>query len=232
MTLKRTHEHSANEIRSDKTKRSNVNKDVNIMDKQKASGKSERERGQKKEKDGVTVGEVIRGENNNVSVQRPVTCSENVASVASPECFDETMESETERSTTEEERMNDVPRSGQKNGIEEKEKDDRLNRPSLDRTKRREIEMREKRERNAKFSKMVRSQNTLKYEEELTEQERSVMLQSESKFSSGHVGRKIVDGFLLPSATVGNAEACKQRIMKYVHSRGYRILRAKEVTRG
>lgn len=70
---------------------------------------------------------------------------------------------------------------------------------------------------------MVKSRNVLKYEEDMTDQEKAELLQGGRKFSRTHVGRKIVEAYLVPSAIVDNAETNRAKILKYVYSRDFRV---------
>lgn len=50
------------------------------------------------------------------------------------------------------------------------------------------------------------------------------MLQSgEGRYGHTHVGRKIVEASLIPSARAGNAEANKAKILRYAYGKGYCI---------
>lgn len=81
----------------------------------------------------------------------------------------------------------------------------------------------ERREMQAKYYKMVRSHNILKYEEELTDQERADLNRGEETFSRAHVGKKVIGASLRPSVIVDNAETNKSKILKYIHSRGLKV---------
>lgn len=50
---------------------------------------------------------------------------------------------------------------------------------------------------------MVRTNQGLKYEEDLSDGERQLIQQDERLYKRTHVGKKIVEAFLLPSARTG-----------------------------
>lgn len=58
------------------------------------------------------------------------------------------------------------------------------------------MERRKIREKNAKYPKMIKCRNMLKYKKDLTDQEKESLSQGERKFSRMHVGRKIVEAYV------------------------------------
>lgn len=92
----------------------------------------------------------------------------------------------------------------------------------------RESERRSIREQNLKKQKMVRTKQGLKYEEDLAIQEKQLLRQEEQLYRSSHVGKKIVEAFLLPSARTGNPETNKAKILRYVHGREFKVSEFKD----
>lgn len=91
-----------------------------------------------------------------------------------------------------------------------------------------EIARRQIRQRNLENYKMIRTKKGLKYESDLTLQEKKLLEEPETRYNHSHVGRKIVEAFLIPSAKVGSSEANKNKILRYVHSKGYRVTEIKD----
>lgn len=179
-TQKRAREECASVIHEDKAKRINVSKERNIMDKLKDKGKMKEGSGQGEEVLRDTKGEVNKERDNNTSGKIPITCTGNVSSSAPLECVEETVESEMETTTLEEERSADVIRKGENETLEGEE-ERRKEFPSI-RTQSPKENEKKARERRAKFVKMVRYKNELKYEQELSEAEKAMTTQSEKKF--------------------------------------------------
>lgn len=76
--------------------------------------------------------------------------------------------------------------------------------------------------------KMVRTrEGRLKYEVDLTEEEKRQMERREERFNHTHVGFKDVEASLIPSIRVNNNDTTnKGIIMRYVHRKSYKITHA------
>lgn len=77
-----------------------------------------------------------------------------------------------------------------------------------------EVERRKTRERNIRKYKMVRIKEGLKYEEDLTVQEKKQLHEDKGRYRHTHVGRKLVEVSLIPSARLGNCEANKAKMLR------------------
>lgn len=91
-----------------------------------------------------------------------------------------------------------------------------------------EVERRKTRERNMKKYKMVRTKEGLRYEEDLTVQEKKQLHEDKGRYRHTHVGRKLVEVSLIPSARLGNSEANKAKMLRYVHSKGYNVTEVRD----
>lgn len=87
---------------------------------------------------------------------------------------------------------------------------------------------REIRERNLRCYRMVKTRKGLKYEEDLSAMERKSLQEEESRYNINHVGKKIIEAYLTPSAQVGNSEANKNKILRFVRGKGLRVQVAKD----
>lgn len=65
------------------------------------------------------------------------------------------------------------------------------------------------RERNLKKHRMVRTKRGLKYETDLTEEDRKYMNKREDEYKHSHIGIKVVKASLIPSARDNNNELNK-----------------------
>lgn len=81
---------------------------------------------------------------------------------------------------------------------------------------------------NLKKYKMIRSGKILRYEEDLSSQEKKFIQTEVARYRSSHIGYKIVEAYLVPSARENNSEANKNKIVRYVNNRGYRVAEVKE----
>lgn len=63
----------------------------------------------------------------------------------------------------------------------------------------------------------------MKYEEDMSKMEKKTLQEEESKYDRRDVGKKIVEAFFTPSAQVGNSEANKNKILRFVHGKGLRV---------
>lgn len=86
-------------------------------------------------------------------------------------------------------------------------------------------------ERNLQRYKMLRTQAGLKYEVDLTEQEKKQYLHDERKYQHSHVGFKIVETSLIPSTRLSSRELNKAKILRYVRRRGYKVREVREFAR-
>lgn len=69
---------------------------------------------------------------------------------------------------------------------------------------------------------MIKVKGEMFYEEDLTEEQKKILDEKETKFyPNNHMGLKIVEATLHPSARVGNNESNRLRIIKYCNQRGY-----------
>lgn len=84
------------------------------------------------------------------------------------------------------------------------------------------------RERNLKKHRMMRTKRGLKYETDLTEEDRKYMNKREDEYKHSHIGIKVVKASLIPSARDNNNELNKSTILGYVYSQGYRVVEVKE----
>lgn len=75
---------------------------------------------------------------------------------------------------------------------------------------------------NLKKYKMIRSEKILRYEEDLSSQEKKC-IQTVARYRSSHIGYKFVEAYLVPSARENNSEANKNKIVRYVNNQGYRV---------
>lgn len=71
---------------------------------------------------------------------------------------------------------------------------------------------REIRDRNMKKFKMVKTRHGLKYDEDLTEDDKKQRITQEDLYKHTHIGVKTVEASLIPSARAGNNEANKSII--------------------
>lgn len=67
----------------------------------------------------------------------------------------------------------------------------------------------------------------MRYEEDLSSQEKKC-IQTVARYRSSHIGYKFVEAYLVPSARENNSEANKNKIVRYVNNRGYRVAEVKE----
>lgn len=87
---------------------------------------------------------------------------------------------------------------------------------------------REIRTRNLTQYTMVRTEKRgLRYEADLSIQEKKYLEEDQKRYSGTHVGLKIVDAVLDPSARSGSSENNKAKILRYVYGRGYKVNEAK-----
>lgn len=75
----------------------------------------------------------------------------------------------------------------------------------------------------AEKNKMIKIKGEWAYEEDLTEKDRDFLKTTEDRYKPGHVGFKIVEATLNPSARSGNNEANKLKIIRYVHEKKFRV---------
>lgn len=87
---------------------------------------------------------------------------------------------------------------------------------------------REIRERNLKKYKMVKTRLGIKYTDDLTEEDKKFRDTQEDLYKHTHIGWKVVEASLIPSARASNSEANKGIILRYVHGQGYKVREAKE----
>lgn len=76
--------------------------------------------------------------------------------------------------------------------------------------------------------KMIKTRKGLMFEEDLSEEEKSLHEKQVDKYKHTHIGDKIVEASLTSSAKVGNNEANKAKILRYIYSKGYKILNIRD----
>lgn len=76
-------------------------------------------------------------------------------------------------------------------------------------------------------SKMIRIKGEWKYEDNLSEEEKREIDLKENRYKRNHVGWKIVEAALVPSDWLSNNESNKLKIIRYVHSKGYKATEIK-----
>lgn len=84
------------------------------------------------------------------------------------------------------------------------------------------------RQRNLLKNKMIRMKRDLKHEEDLTEEDRKYTEGREDFYSHTHIGLKVVEASLIPSARESNNETNKTKMLRYVNGQVYRIIEARE----
>lgn len=66
------------------------------------------------------------------------------------------------------------------------------------------------------------------YEEDLSQREKEVLQEEVKKYDRHHVGRKIVEASLTPSAQVEGPEMNKNKILRFLHGKGMKITEVKD----
>lgn len=75
---------------------------------------------------------------------------------------------------------------------------------------------------------MVRTRRGLVYEEDLSQSEKEALQEEVKKYDRRHVGRKIIEASLTPSAQVGGNEANKNKILRFLYGKGMKISEVKD----
>lgn len=83
-------------------------------------------------------------------------------------------------------------------------------------------------ERNLKKLKMVRTRRGLVYETDLIEEDRKYMGKRDNEYKHSHIGIKVVETSLIPSARDNNNESNKSSILGYVYSQGHKVVEVKK----
>lgn len=71
--------------------------------------------------------------------------------------------------------------------------------------------------------KMIKIKGEWTYEEDLIENEKEIIKAAEDRYKPSHVGLKIVEATLNPSARSGNNDANKLKFLKYVHEKKFKV---------
>lgn len=75
---------------------------------------------------------------------------------------------------------------------------------------------------------MVKTRSGLKYEVDISEEDKKSMKRQPDEDKHTHIGVKVVEAFLIPSARNANNESNRTAILGYVHGQGHKVVEVKE----
>lgn len=78
------------------------------------------------------------------------------------------------------------------------------------------------------YSTMIKVSGRLRYEEDIKEDEIGQGQEDDKIYSSNHVGLKVVEASIIPSARSSNNDTNKLKIIKYVSNRRYKVVEIKD----
>lgn len=80
-----------------------------------------------------------------------------------------------------------------------------------------------KRDTNIKKNKMIRINDKMMYEEDMTEEQKRQSRGDDNRYKRNHVGWKIVEAILISSVRVTNNENNKLKILRYCYEKLYKV---------
>lgn len=72
-------------------------------------------------------------------------------------------------------------------------------------------------------TKIIKIRGEMRYNTEVSEEKRKQEKITEDRYKRNHIGLKIVEAVLVPSARVGNNETNRLKIIRYVHEKKYKV---------